>query len=222
MQASTCSLFGCRYRSGRVAPPPKERPPTQKKLQIEAAALELFARKGFAGTSTKQIATAAGVAEGTIFRHFPPKKSLLLRICRPFVVEVVAPMASRGLESLVGADYDTLGDFLRALYADRRALTEAHPRTFRVLLQEASLHLELRELLREVFDRHARPHFERQFDALRDKGQLRRDVDDANLLRMIMATFLATAAFSDLVARSDATDQSQMLAMLEQALAPPP
>ena len=41
------------------------------------AALELFAREGFAATSTSRIAKHAGVSEGLIFRHFKNKNGLL-------------------------------------------------------------------------------------------------------------------------------------------------
>ncbi|MEW6403809.1 MAG: helix-turn-helix domain-containing protein [Chloroflexota bacterium] len=45
--------------------------------QIVETALRLFARYGFDGTSTKQIAQAAGIAEGLIFHYFRTKADLL-------------------------------------------------------------------------------------------------------------------------------------------------
>jgi AcrR family transcriptional regulator len=48
----------------------------ERRAAILGAALPLFARKGFAATTTKQIAAAAGVSEGLIFRHFPSKAAL--------------------------------------------------------------------------------------------------------------------------------------------------
>lgn len=43
-----------------------------------AAALELFAAKGYEATSASEIASRAGVSEMTFFRHFPTKSSLLV------------------------------------------------------------------------------------------------------------------------------------------------
>ena len=48
-----------------------------RREHILETALKLFARHGFDGTSTKQIAQAAGVAEGLIFHYFPTKDDLL-------------------------------------------------------------------------------------------------------------------------------------------------
>lgn len=47
---------------------------TPKQAKILQAAVEIFAEKGYAATSTSEIAKRAGVAEGTIFRHYKTKK----------------------------------------------------------------------------------------------------------------------------------------------------
>lgn len=46
--------------------------------RLLTAALELFAERGYDGTSVSQIAARAGVTEMTFFRHFPGKASLLV------------------------------------------------------------------------------------------------------------------------------------------------
>lgn len=46
------------------------------------AALELFTTKGYHDTTTAQIAKKAGVAEGTIYRHFLSKQHLLNELYR--------------------------------------------------------------------------------------------------------------------------------------------
>ncbi len=46
---------------------------------IMEAALNLFAEKGYTSVSTREIATAAGITEMTLFRKFESKKKLFLR-----------------------------------------------------------------------------------------------------------------------------------------------
>lgn len=54
----------------------------ERRTAILAAAAPLFARKGFAGTTTKEIAETANISEALLFRHFPSKKLLYGEILR--------------------------------------------------------------------------------------------------------------------------------------------
>ena len=46
------------------------------KPKIERAAVELFAARGVDGVSIGDIATAAGVSQGALYRHYPSKEEL--------------------------------------------------------------------------------------------------------------------------------------------------
>lgn len=51
-------------------------PAPDRKKQLLEIAMKLFSDKGFDGTSTREIAEAAGVNEALIFRHFRSKEDL--------------------------------------------------------------------------------------------------------------------------------------------------
>jgi AcrR family transcriptional regulator len=48
----------------------------ERRLQILKVAMRLFSQHGFRGTTTKEIAQAAGVSEAMVFRHFATKEEL--------------------------------------------------------------------------------------------------------------------------------------------------
>jgi AcrR family transcriptional regulator len=52
----------------------------ERRGQILASAVNLFSRNGFRGTTTKEIAQAAGVSEAMVFRHFDSKEALYAAI----------------------------------------------------------------------------------------------------------------------------------------------
>jgi DNA-binding transcriptional regulator YbjK len=48
----------------------------ETRQQLLEAATTVFSERGFARATTKEIAKVAGVAEGTIYRHFADKRDL--------------------------------------------------------------------------------------------------------------------------------------------------
>jgi AcrR family transcriptional regulator len=52
--------------------------------KILEASLKLFSQKGFLGATTREIAREAGVAEVTLFRHFPSKEALFEEVIRRY------------------------------------------------------------------------------------------------------------------------------------------
>lgn len=47
-----------------------------RRSQILEVAIKLFSQRGFSGTTTKEIARAAGVSEAMVFKHFANKEEL--------------------------------------------------------------------------------------------------------------------------------------------------
>ena len=52
------------------------------KPRIERAALEVFVRDGVDAATTRAIATAAGVSEGALYRHYKGKDYLVVGVSR--------------------------------------------------------------------------------------------------------------------------------------------
>ncbi|MGA3186130.1 MAG: TetR/AcrR family transcriptional regulator [Bryobacteraceae bacterium] len=73
-------------------------PATDRRRQLIEAAMDLFSRKGFAGTTTKEIALAAGVSEAIIFRHFATKRDLYTAIIEHNINSTGAQQALAGIE----------------------------------------------------------------------------------------------------------------------------
>jgi AcrR family transcriptional regulator len=84
-----------------AAAPATEDPPTRQR--ILDAALELFARQGFAATSVRELARAVGLRESSLYNHFAGKEAI-------FHVLVDARGLASSTERLRGPRYRTLND----------------------------------------------------------------------------------------------------------------
>ncbi|MBI2695739.1 TetR/AcrR family transcriptional regulator [Mycobacterium nebraskense] len=100
-----------------------------RRLLLESARA-LFAERGYAGTSTREIARAASVSEPMIFRHFGSKAKLfeeaVLAPFNTFVSEYVADWAARprGMKSAYVETYDFYRGVYDVLSANRRLIHE--------------------------------------------------------------------------------------------------
>lgn len=65
--------------------PPRRRDGAATRERLMRAALELFTTQGYHASTTPVIAAKAGIAEGTIYRHFPSKQQLLNDVYRSAV-----------------------------------------------------------------------------------------------------------------------------------------
>ncbi|MEM1369954.1 MAG: TetR/AcrR family transcriptional regulator [Cyanobacteria bacterium P01_H01_bin.15] len=115
--------------------------------RILQAALSLFARQGYDGTTTRDLAAAAQVAEGTLFRHFANKKAILMEVVTAGWVDILTDLLTELSEM---GSYKAIAQVMR-----RRMLNFRHnSELLRVCFLEAQFHPELREQVqREVINK---------------------------------------------------------------------
>lgn len=100
-----------------------------KRLLLESARI-LFAERGYAGTSTREIARAASVSEPMIFRHFGSKAKLfeeaVLAPFNTFVSEYLADWGARprGEKTPYVQTYEFYRGVYDVLSVNRRLITE--------------------------------------------------------------------------------------------------
>ena len=124
----------------RPAPPtprPQETVRPRRKLAagerreaLLAAALPLFARRGWLGTGTRELAAAGGVTEPILYRHFEDKEGLFLAVLERAAVRLEAVLtrhvsAARGAAARLEALATGLGEILDSSLDDLRVLEAA-------------------------------------------------------------------------------------------------
>lgn len=98
-----------------------------RRARIVAAALEVFAAKGYQATAMSDIADAAGVTRSVLYDHFPNKRVLLLTVMQERNAALVEYVGSR----ITGAGSDE--DRMRATIDAYFSFAETQPAARRLL-----------------------------------------------------------------------------------------
>ncbi|MEA3321334.1 MAG: TetR/AcrR family transcriptional regulator [Bacillota bacterium] len=170
----------------------EEKKLSEKHRKILEAAIETFAEKGYAATSTNEIAKKAGVAEGTIFRHYKTKKELLLSIVSPTVAKFIAPhfVKSFSKEVLEG-EYNSYEEFLRNLAYNRYEFIKQNFPILKIFIQEVAFHEEFQKPYFNLFREVILPNFTKVVVHFQEKGELKKLPPDT-IIRFTISTIAGT------------------------------
>lgn len=142
------------------------RPANDRSSQILNAAASLFAENGFHRTTTRQIAKAAHIAEGTLYNYFANKDEILYQIMQK-VVDLVRSEASQTV-----AKAEDARQYLLALFALRNAIREKHLVLFRALFSEILANSTLREMYYQQIIKPAIQEMDERLQHYAQRGQI--------------------------------------------------
>jgi len=175
-------------RTATSAPPRRpvggRRIATDRRQQLIETGLRVFAKHGFSGTTTRQLAKAAGVTEALIFKHFADKNELYAAILEWKASESEADRWFAELEHLLcGGDDAAL---LRAVYRRIVDRHERDPHFLRLMIYSA---LEGHPLARRLQDSQGGRLYDflERFIVARQRAGLFRAGSPAVLVRAILA-----------------------------------
>lgn len=124
-----------------------EKDKRSKEERILEAAIEIFAEKGYNGTTTKEIAMKAGVAEGTIFRYFPKKRDILHSILLKLIEILVPKIVGSGLKEIFEECKDKNDkEIIMNFVQNRMNLFDTHVSLIKVIINEVQYHPDLQEV----------------------------------------------------------------------------
>lgn len=161
---------------------------TETRQRILQAAQSLFARRGYEGTTTKDLASTAGVAEGTLFRHFENKKAILVEVATQGWVEILTDLLTELSEM---GSYKAVAQLMRR----RMMRMKENADMMRVCFMEAQFHPELRDRIQSEVIIKMTDVAEAFFETAMEKG-IYRPMNAKVVARVFLGMF-AVAGFSD-------------------------
>lgn len=189
----------------RLSPhvPPAE---TETRTRILKAALRLFAKNGYDGTTTRELAEAAGVAEGTLFRYFPNKKVILVEVATQGWIEILTDLLT---------ELSEMGSYKAVAQVMRRRMLHLHKNAdmLRVCFMEAQFHPDLRDRIQtEVIDKMT-DVAEVFFQSAMEQG-IYRPMNPKTVARVFLGMF-AVAGFSQSTIMEPGAAAAEMQEMAE-------
>lgn len=160
----------------------------ETRAKILQTAQQLFARKGYGATTTRDLAQKAGIAEGTLFRHFESKKAILIELATRGWVDILTDLL---------VELSEMGSYKAIAQVMRRRMLNFHQNAdmMRVCFMEAQFHPELRDRIQsEVIDKMT-DVAEAFFQTAMDRG-VYRPMNPKVVARIFLGMF-AIAGFSD-------------------------
>jgi len=164
----------------------RQRRSAEIRERLFRAALDQFAKNGFAETTIEDITNAADVGKGTFFNYFPSKEHILVAFGQMQIAKLEDAVRS-GRESR-----QPMREFLSALSARMIAEPGRSPDIMRALLQANLSSAAVRGAVRENYLRgHAL--LTELMELGQQRGEIRRDIPAADLGHIFRQVVLGTA-----------------------------
>jgi len=165
---------------------------SDKARMILGAARRVFLVKGFHGATTKEIADAAGVSVGTMFRLFPNKEDILMGLVTELVETVVPQLFGESMENVLsdymGTDMECI---IRSFIHGRLVLFHENRDLISVIHGESAFNPRLKEAMFEQVYSPMKTMMERFIVLGIQRGRFRQ-VDPAAAARYIGSSVLYT------------------------------
>lgn len=160
---------------------------TAKCKRILETSIDLFAKNGYANTSTSEIAKIAGVAEGTIFKHFGTKKNLLLSSIMPFIFNYVLPEIILDFEDIEISDiYPDFKSFIHELVYERFSFMSENYKVAHILLAEVLYREELRVQIVDSLKSNIMDNFDKILDYFKSQKMIK-NVPNGLIVRTVLS-----------------------------------
>jgi AcrR family transcriptional regulator len=183
-----------------------ERRGAEIRERLFRAALDLFARKGFAETTVEDITNAADVGKGTFFNYFPSKDHILIAFGEMQLAKLEASIENARLSNVA------MQDFLRSLGARMTEEPTRNPAIIRTLFQAFLSTTPVRQAMVDLQKRAHALHT--QIVQLgQERGEIRKDLPAAEIAQVFRQTVFGTLLLWSLY--GDATLQSRMEAAFD-------
>jgi len=161
------------------------------KRKIINSAVGIFAYKGYAASTTREIADSAGVSEAALFKYYKNKKGLLHETVLDFIEQMALDPEFEGLDEIIEKNHElSTEDLIRKLFKDRFYMIERNFQMFKILIIEIQYHKDVRDIFMEKVIGKIEEYVYAFISILEEREDVRKDLDYTTMIRSFLGTLL--------------------------------
>ena len=157
-----------------------------KEIRILNSAINSFSERGFNGTTTKEIAQGAGIAEGTIFRYFPSKEAILQKMV-PLLIRVMQPRIEKPIQQILEDTEDlSVNVVISKIIFDRIRMARDNAVFLKSVLPELIHRESLLEQLKISIILTMEKYLDIVFKTAKKRGEIRDDINGRIVMYQVL------------------------------------
>lgn len=184
------------------------------KKQVLKAALNLFSKQGYDGTSTAQIAEASGMSQATIFKYYKSKEDLLLIILEP-LIDHLLPTYGKKFAQELSKQEQNLASMIHFIVQDRYYFLVQNKDAVMILISQLLINQQIKaKVLQKISE--VKDIFEQNiWVPLQATNELRDDLDELGFLRLVVSQIIFYFIQTQRISTADETTIQTGLQQIE-------
>lgn len=187
------------------------------KKQVLKAALNLFSKQGYDGTSTAQIAEASGMSQATIFKYYKSKEDLLLIILEP-LIDHLLPTYGKKFAQELSKQEQNLASMIHFIVQDRYYFLVQNKDAVMILISQLLINQQIKaKVLQKIAE--VKDIFEQNiWVPLQATNELRDDLDELGFLRLVVSQIIFYFIQTQRISTADETTIQTGLQQIEASI----
>lgn len=154
------------------------------KKKVLKAAIQLFSKQGYDGTSTAQIAGLSGMSQATIFKYFKSKEDLLFYIIQP-IIDHILPVYGQEFAQEIKTSDQSLRGLIHFIVNNRYQFLVQNKDAAIILLSQVLINNQVKNMLLNKLSSLKSIFIDNVWKRLLATKEMREDLKMVQLIRLV-------------------------------------
>ncbi len=181
---------------------------TKKKILNET--INLIAKKGYASTSTREIAKKAEISEATIFKYYQSKENLLKTIVMETMEKLFESSSEERIPNVLKNNKNKDPEMiLRSLIKERLNFFTVHNKELKVVFQEMLINKNVKNYFKEEIWPRMVEISNQIFDQIKAEYELKTEMDNYIFRKSLFGMLFFTILFEEILEENQTIDNKK-------------